>query len=150
MRWRGLTRHRPLHCGQKIASTGLKRRQTASTTGPPHPVLCVFTTQWTDVSSFVGGADGKQITQKPCYTNTVSNLTVSIDKLVLKQARIRALEEDTSVNAVVAQFLKGYSCVDQTGSDAVNQVLEDAKSTSSGSGPGGRSWRREELYERRS
>lgn len=78
----------------------------------------------------------------------MANLTVSIDSDVLKKARIRALEEDTSVNAVVKRFLESYSRADTTEGDVVKRLLEYAKSTSSGSGPGGRSWKREDLYER--
>ena len=35
----------------------------------------------------------------PCYTKSVANLTLSVDDEVLKRARMRALEQGTSVNA---------------------------------------------------
>jgi hypothetical protein len=42
----------------------------------------------------------------------MTNLTISVDEEVLKRARIRALEEDTSVNAVLGGFLKEYARLD--------------------------------------
>ena len=42
----------------------------------------------------------------------MANLTISVDGEVLKRARIRALEEDTSVNAVLGGFLKEYARMD--------------------------------------
>ena len=36
-------------------------------------------------------------------------LTLSIDDEVLRRARIRALELDTSVNAVLREFLEAYA-----------------------------------------
>jgi hypothetical protein len=35
----------------------------------------------------------------------MSNLTISVDEAVLKQARMRALEEGTSVNALLRDYL---------------------------------------------
>jgi plasmid stability protein len=42
----------------------------------------------------------------------MTNLTVSIDEEVLKRARIRAIEEGTSVNAVVRAHLESYAGVE--------------------------------------
>lgn len=39
----------------------------------------------------------------------MANLTINVDEEVLKRARIRALEENTSVNAVLGEYLKGYA-----------------------------------------
>ena len=54
----------------------------------------------------------------------MANLTISVDEEVLKRARIRALEENSSVNA----------------------VLELAAEADAGSG--GHAWKRDDLHER--
>jgi plasmid stability protein len=77
----------------------------------------------------------------------MSNLTLTIDDELLKRARIRALEQDTSVNALVREYLEGLAGQART-QDAVRAVLELAERSESGSGLGGRTWTRDELYER--
>jgi predicted HicB family RNase H-like nuclease len=77
----------------------------------------------------------------------MTNLTLTIDDELLKRARIRALEQDTSVNALVREYLERLAG-QAKGQDAIKAVLELAKRSSSGSGPGGRTWTRDELYER--
>jgi plasmid stability protein len=37
------------------------------------------------------------------------NLTIAVDDEVLRRARIRALEQGTSVNAVLREFLESYA-----------------------------------------
>jgi hypothetical protein len=77
----------------------------------------------------------------------VGNVTLTIDETLLKQARIRALEQDTSVNALVRGYLEDY-----VGRSPLRQgmagFLALTESVHAGSGPGGRSWTRDELYER--
>lgn len=41
----------------------------------------------------------------------MTNLTISVDEQTLKRARMRALEEDTSVNAVLRAYLEEYAGV---------------------------------------
>jgi plasmid stability protein len=77
----------------------------------------------------------------------MSNLTLTIDDELLKRARIRALEQDTSVNALVREYLEGLAGQAKS-QDAIRAVLELAERSDSGSGPGGRTWTRDELYER--
>jgi plasmid stability protein len=77
----------------------------------------------------------------------MANLTVSIDDEVLRKARIRALEHSTSVNAVVRDYLERYAGVGPTAA-ALTGFLELARASRAGSGPGGRSWTRADLYER--
>ncbi|HEX5852108.1 MAG TPA: hypothetical protein VFY36_03340 [Solirubrobacteraceae bacterium] len=77
----------------------------------------------------------------------MANLTLTIDGQLLKRARIRALERDTSVNALVRDYLEGLAGQTKT-QDAIGAFLEIAKGGDSGSGPGGRTWKRDELYER--
>ncbi len=77
----------------------------------------------------------------------MTNLTLTIDDELLKRARIRALEQDTSVNALVREYLEGLAGQAKT-QDAIRAVLDLAKRGDAGSGPDGRTWTREELYER--
>lgn len=77
----------------------------------------------------------------------MGNLTLSLDDELLRRARMRALEQGTSVNALVREYLSGYA-----GVGAIEQGLRDflavADTSRASSGPAGRTWRRDELYER--
>jgi uncharacterized protein DUF6364 len=77
----------------------------------------------------------------------VASLTLAIDDELLKRARIRALEQDTSVNSLVRDYLEEFAT---GGTHPLGMVkfLELAESIRAGSGPGGRSWKRDELHER--
>lgn len=77
----------------------------------------------------------------------MSNLTLSIDDDLLKRARICALERDTSVNALVRNYLARLV---SRGSEhsAMAGFLAFADSAHASSGPGGRTWTREQLHER--
>lgn len=79
----------------------------------------------------------------------MSNLTLNIDAETLKRARIRALDNGTSVNAVVRRFLEDYA-----GSDdrrrAVERFLDIGARATAGSKGRGRTWERDTLYEERS
>jgi plasmid stability protein len=77
----------------------------------------------------------------------MANLTVSIDNDLLKRARIRALERDTSVNALVRGYLENLAA-ESPRSPALEEFLGWARSVHASSGPGGRSWTRDELHER--
>jgi plasmid stability protein len=78
----------------------------------------------------------------------VSNLTLSLDEELLRRARIRAIEQGTSVNAVVREFLVSYAGVDDEGR-ARKRFVEIATGSRAGAGEAGRGWRREDLYEER-
>lgn len=43
----------------------------------------------------------------PCYADAVANLTLVIADELLKEARILALRQDTSVNQLVREYLEG-------------------------------------------
>lgn len=79
----------------------------------------------------------------------MANLTITVDEQVLKKARMRALEEDTSVNAVLRDYLEDYAGTDVERRRAVERVLASSRESKSGSGPEGRTWKREDLYEQR-
>lgn len=76
----------------------------------------------------------------------MANLTLTIDEGVLRRARIRALGSGTSVNAVVRAFLERYAG-DEIEVQALAAFAALADAVESGSGPEGRSWTRDELYD---
>jgi len=77
----------------------------------------------------------------------MANLTIVVDDDVLRRARIRAVERGTSVNAAVAEYLAGYAGSSRT-ADAMITFLQFADAAEAGSGPGGRTWTRDELHDR--
>jgi len=77
----------------------------------------------------------------------MANLTLTVDGDLLKRARIRALERDTSVNALVRDYLEGLAAGSPE-REGIDGFLAMTESTHAGSGPGGRTWTRDELYDR--
>ena len=77
----------------------------------------------------------------------MANLTITVDEETVKRARIRALEEGTSVNALLRGYLEEYSGVRRERREAGRKLLELAKSSEMGSGGKGLP-KREELYDR--
>ncbi len=77
----------------------------------------------------------------------MTNLTVSIEETLLRRARIRALERDTSVNALVRDFLEDLAA-QAPPQEGIRAILELTRRSHSGSGPAGRGWTRDELHER--
>jgi hypothetical protein len=76
----------------------------------------------------------------------MTNLTITVDDEVLKRARLRALQENTSVNAFLRDTLEAYAGVRAERESAVTDLLRLAREVQAGSG--GQRWTREELYER--
>lgn len=76
------------------------------------------------------------------------NLTITVDDEVLRRARIRALEQGTSVNAVLREYLESYAG-DQREAAARSRLATMARSSRASSGDGGRRWTRSELYDLR-
>ncbi len=77
----------------------------------------------------------------------MANLTLSIDDDLLRTARIRALEQGTSVNAVVREYLRNYAG-HKDAREAIRKFLEIGARSGASSGPEGRTWTRDELYDR--
>lgn len=77
----------------------------------------------------------------------MANLTITVDDLLLKRARIKALEEGTSVNALLREYLQAYTGTQQT-QRALAGFAELAERSQAGSGGAGRTWTREQLYDR--
>ncbi|NCC30354.1 MAG: hypothetical protein EOM22_19910 [Gammaproteobacteria bacterium] len=79
----------------------------------------------------------------------MANLTITVDDEVLKQARMRALEENSSVNAILGRYLQDYAQADaarQRRQDALDALLALARQC--GCGRAGKTWTREDLHER--
>ncbi len=76
----------------------------------------------------------------------MSNLTITIDDGVLKRARMRALEEGTSVNAELRRYLEIYSGETKDYRKIATDILELAKKSYCNSH--GIKWKREEIYDR--
>ncbi len=74
----------------------------------------------------------------------MANLTITVDEELLKQARLRALREGTSVNRLLRERLASYVEDDRRRRKAIRDLLRLSRSARSGSG--GRSVRREDVY----
>jgi len=77
----------------------------------------------------------------------MANLTITIDDEILHRARLRALEQHTSVNALLRDYLDAFAAAGATWDQATDEILR--LSSSARSGRGNRRWTREELHERR-
>ena len=73
------------------------------------------------------------------------NLTITIDDELLRRARIRALTQGTSVNAVLREFLESYAGSDVEAA-ARSRLAKLARASSASSGPEGRHWTRNDVY----
>ena len=73
------------------------------------------------------------------------NLTITVDDELLRRARIRALSQGTSVNAVLRGFLESYAG-SEVEAAARNQLAELARESTASSGAGKRTWTREDIY----
>jgi len=76
----------------------------------------------------------------------MANLTITIEDEILRRARLRALEQGTSLNSLLENYLEAYAAVGSTFEQATEAILR--LSTDSKSGRGDRSWTRDELHER--
>ncbi len=91
-----------------------------------------------------------RVTLIPCSTErnaAMANLTITVDDELLKKARIRALEQGTSVNALLREYLMAYAGHNEM-QEAIAAFLEIAKNSPAGSGPQGRTWTRDDAHER--
>ena len=86
-------------------------------------------------------------TRLSCYAGSVkTSLTITVDAAVLRRARMRASQDDTSVNAFLRACLEDYADEGDRAAQAVARVvrLVGAAELHWGS----KTWSREELYER--
>jgi hypothetical protein len=78
----------------------------------------------------------------------MANLTITVDEETVKKARMRALEEGTSVNAVLRGYLEEYAGVRRERREAARRLLRLAEGSRASSGGMGLP-KREALYEER-
>jgi hypothetical protein len=76
----------------------------------------------------------------------MANLTITVDDEALKKARLKALEQGTSVNALLRNYLESYAGVRGRQQQATRVILE--LSSRSQARSGGVSWTRDDLHER--
>lgn len=77
----------------------------------------------------------------------MTNLTLAIDEDILQRARIRAMQQGTSVNALIRDYLVRLAG-ESTAAQGVEEFLEAVRGAGASSGEAGRTWTRDELYER--
>ena len=82
----------------------------------------------------------------------MANLTLVIDEDVLRRARVRAAQDGTSVNAEVRDYLTGYANGAETVAErrrrAMARLIKLADSMPDVGGLEGRTWTRDDLYDR--
>jgi hypothetical protein len=77
----------------------------------------------------------------------MANLTIPLDDELLKRARLKAVAQGTSVNAVLRVYLEQFAGDDAARVAAVQRILELARTSKAARGD--RRWTRDELYDRR-
>ncbi len=75
----------------------------------------------------------------------MANLTLVIDDELLRRARVRAVSEGTSVNAIAREAIQSYAGEDPA-ARGMADFLDAARKSTYGSGSGGRTWTRSDLY----
>lgn len=76
----------------------------------------------------------------------MANLTITVPEEILKSARRRALEQGTSVNALLRDYLSQFAGTQSAQANAAMRVLELSRSARSGRGKA--KWTRDELHQR--
>lgn len=76
----------------------------------------------------------------------MANLTISVDDETLQRARLRALEQGTSVNALLREHLEAFAGRRSAREAAVAALLDLSRRAESRRGA--RTWTRDELHER--
>ena len=76
----------------------------------------------------------------------MANVTLALDDALLRKARVKAVHEHTSVNAVVREFLAGWVRDEEERAAMVDRVRAALDASEYRSG--GVSWTRDELHER--
>jgi plasmid stability protein len=77
----------------------------------------------------------------------MANLTIAIEDDILKQARVKAVGDGTSVNAVVREFLREYTGNGSARLESAKRLI--ALAHESGAEVGRITWTREELHDRK-
>lgn len=72
------------------------------------------------------------------------NVTLAIEDEVLRRARLRAVQEGTTVNAIIRKYLAEYGSSEERLREAMDRILESSEKYG-GRMKGGK-WRREDAY----
>lgn len=75
----------------------------------------------------------------------MAKLTITVDDEILRRARMMAIEQNTSVNSLLRDYLEAFATA--AWDQAANAIL--GLSSRAESGRGDRRWSRDELHERR-
>ena len=76
----------------------------------------------------------------------MTNLTISIDEAVVRQARVRAIQEGTSVSAKVRDFLAVYAQGGMPQQTAAQEFIAAARSSEANRS--GQRWSRADAHDR--
>jgi hypothetical protein len=76
----------------------------------------------------------------------MTNLTLVVDDEILRRARVRALRQGTSVNALVREYLERLAGESQA-SIGISEFFDTIRGAGANSGTSGRAWTRDELYD---
>ena len=76
----------------------------------------------------------------------MANLTIAIEDDVLKKARLRAVEQGTSVNSIVREFLREYTGTTSRQAEAAKRLIELAHTSGAKVGP--ITWTRDAIHDR--
>ena len=77
----------------------------------------------------------------------MGNLTITVDEEALKRARIRALQQGTSVDDLLRDYLERFARIPPA-PGTVEEIQVIARRVHSGSGAGGRAWKRDDAHGR--
>ncbi len=76
----------------------------------------------------------------------MTNLTISIDEAVVRQARVRAIQEGTSVSAKVRDFLAVYAQGGQAQQAAAKDFIAAARNSQANASA--QRWHRDDAHDR--
>ena len=76
----------------------------------------------------------------------MANLTITVPDDILRRARVRALEQGTSVNGILREYLEAFTGARSEVRQALDLLLELSRASTSRRGR--RRWTRDELHER--
>lgn len=76
----------------------------------------------------------------------MANLTITVPEEILKSARQRALDQGTSVNALLRDYLRQFTDAQSTQAKAADRVLELSRKARARRGKTG--WTRDDLHQR--
>jgi hypothetical protein len=77
----------------------------------------------------------------------MASLTLNIDESTLRRARIRALEQGTTVNAIVREYLESFAG-ESAASEGLLAFVSLAERAGASSGAAGRAWTRDDVHAR--